>query len=188
MLLGQLKKPHYLLSWVFAFFFAMEQFLNWHHSHQAATVLMRPANSEFTQSLAYLILLADSLHNLIGGLAIGSTLSFDTKAGLSAALSAALHELPQELGDIAVFIACGWSRPKALLLNFLSGLSFLVGALITWFFPIQAGPLIPIAAGNFIYVAAADLIPEVKKHGSFKLNLLHFLTFMLGVALIYLLR
>ena len=173
----------------FCLFFAIEQFLHWHHTHSPEMASKTHSEqSEVKTSLSsymvWLLLVADSLHNLLGGLAIGTTLIHDTKAGLAAALAAALHEMPQELGDMAIFIACGMSKPKALYLNLLSSLTFPLGALLSWFAEFEALPLlILIAAGNFIYIAATDLIPEVKNNTNLLSNILHFLMFLLGVGL-----
>jgi zinc and cadmium transporter len=76
------------------------------------------------------------------------------------------------------------SKPKALYLNLLSSLTFPLGAFLSWFAEFEALPLlIPIAAGNFIYIAATDLIPEVKNNTNLLSNIIHFLMFLLGVGL-----
>jgi zinc and cadmium transporter len=115
--------------------------------------------------LTYLILLGDGLHNFLGGLAIGGIFIIDIRLGIASWLAAAAHELPQELGDFAVLIHGGWSKRSALLFNFLSGLTFLLGGLIAYIlsFQLDVSWLIPFAAGNFIYIGASDLIPEMNK-------------------------
>ena len=104
-------------------FFLLEQFLHWHHCHQPVS-RHRP--------VGYLILLADGVHNLIGGLAVGGAFVVDVELGLVAWLVAAAHEVPQELGDFGILVPSGWSRRAALLFNLASGLTFLVGALIAY--------------------------------------------------------
>jgi zinc and cadmium transporter len=165
----------------FAAFFGLEQFLNWHHCHRT-TCEHKP--------LTYLILVADGLHNFVGGLAVAGAFLVDVKVGVSAWLAAAAHEVPQELGDFAVLVHGGWKPSRALLFNFLSALTFLAGGLAAY-----AGSrafnvsfLLPFAAGNFIYIAAADLIPEVKHHTSLAHNVLHFAAFSAGLALLLLVR
>jgi len=161
----------------FAVFFGLEQFLHWHHCHRADTACKKP--------LTYLILIGDGLHNFLGGLAVAGTFIIDIRLGVVTWLAAAAHEVPQELGDFAVLMHGGWERRKALLYNLLSALTFLVGGLIAYAtsFRFDVSFLVPFAAGNFIYIGAADLIPEVKGHADPQANVIHFVAFAAGVAL-----
>ena len=163
----------------FATFFALEQFLHWHHCHRASADCKKP--------LTYLILLGDGLHNFLGGLGVAAVFLVDVRLGLTAWLAAAAHEVPQELGDFGVLIHGGWTRGRALLFNFLSGLAFLLGGLVTWAasHAIDAEVLVSFAAGNFIYIGASDLVPEVNKHKSAWASLVHFLAFAAGIALLW---
>src|SRR5690606_39572549 len=90
-------------------------------------------------------------------------------------LAAAAHEVPQELGDFAVLVHGGWDRRWALLFNVLSALTFLVGGLVAYAasFRLDVSFLMPFAAGNFIYIAASDLIPEVRSEVNAGDNLVH---------------
>jgi zinc and cadmium transporter len=165
----------------FALFLGLEQFLHWHHCHRAPSE-HRP--------LTYLILIADGVHNFIGGLAVAGAFLIDARVGISAWLAAAAHEVPQELGDFGILIHGGWKKGPALLYNFLSALTFLAGGLFAYAAAYTADVtfLLPFAAGNFIYIAAADLIPEIKHEESAMLNVVHFLSFLVGVALLLLVR
>jgi zinc and cadmium transporter len=166
----------------FAVFFALEQFLHWHHCHRAATACRKP--------LGYMILLGDGLHNLLGGLAVAGTFLMDIRLGVTAWLAAAAHEVPQELGDFGVLLHSGWSRRKALLFNVLSGLTFLVGGVLAYAasYRIDVSFLVPFAAGSFIYIGASDLVPEVNRHADARANLVHFVSFLVGLGLMALLR
>jgi zinc and cadmium transporter len=166
----------------FALFFALEQFLHWHHCHRA--------DAECKKPLTYLILLGDGLHNFLGGLGVAGVFLIDIRLGVTAWLAAAAHEVPQELGDFGVLVHGGWSRGRALLFNLLSGATFLLGALVTWFAArtIDVGFLVPFAAGNFLYIGASDLVPEVNKHRSVPSSIVHFLAFAAGLALLWALR
>jgi zinc and cadmium transporter len=168
-----------LLVLGFALFMGLEQFLHWHHCHRASADCRKP--------LTYLILLGDGLHNFIGGLAIASTFLIDIRLGITAWLAAAAHEVPQELGDFGVLVHGGWSKGRALLFNVLSALTFLAGGLLTYVlsFAVDVSYLIPLAAGNFLYIAAADLVPEVNKHPSWRANVVHMGMFLLGAGLMY---
>lgn len=161
----------------FAFFLALEQFLHWHHCHQPPSA-HRP--------LTYLILIADGIHNFIGGLAVAGAFLIDVKVGMSAWIAAAAHEVPQELGDFGILIHGGWRKGSALLYNFLSALTFLIGGMVAYAVSrtVDVTFLLPFAAGNFIYIAAADLIPELKHEENLGLHALHFGSFILGLALL----
>ena len=166
----------------FAFFLLIEQLLHWHHCHREDTHCKKPQT--------YLILVGDGIHNFIGGIAVAGTFLIDIRLGISTWLAAAAHEVPQELGDFGVLVHGGWSPKKALLLNLLSASTFLLGGLVTYSlsFSNWIYYLIPFAAGNFIYIGASDLVPEVNKHESFYRNLLHFCCFCLGLAFLFVLR
>ena len=166
----------------FCVFFALEQFLHWHHCHLPTVNCKQP--------LSYLILIGDGLHNFIGGLAIAGIFLIDIRLGIMAWLAAAAHEIPQELGDFGVLIHGGWERSKALLFNVVSGLMFLLGGLLSYSlsFSFDVSYLIPFAAGNFIYIGASDLVPEVNKHEDFKANAINYGIFVLGVLLMLLVK
>jgi zinc and cadmium transporter len=163
----------------FTLFFALEQFLHWHHCHRADADCRKP--------LTYLILLGDGLHNFLGGVGVAGVFLIDVRLGIAAWLAAAAHEVPQELGDFGVLIHGGWDKRKALLLNLASGATFLLGGLAAYAASsaIDVSVLVPFAAGNFIYIGASDLVPEVNKHRDIRASLLHFVSFSGGIALLW---
>ena len=146
----------------FTLFLALEQFLHWHHCHRASAECKTP--------LTYLILLGDGLHNFLGGVGVAGVFVLDVRLGVGAWLAAAAHEVPQELGDFGVLVHGGWRKGQALLFNLLSGLTFLLGGLVAYAASatIDVKALVPFAAGNFIYIGASDLVPEVNKHQRFR--------------------
>lgn len=158
----------------FVLFLLLERVIQRHVHHTAGP---RP--------LTYLILLGDGLHNLLGGLAIGAAFVTDIRLGWAAWLAAAAHEVPQELGDFGVLVHGGWPRRRAILLNLLSGLTFLVGALLALTVPAgwSITWLIPFAAGNFLYIAAVDLLPEVARTDEGTPPTTALVAFALGLAL-----
>jgi len=164
----------------FTVFLAMEQFLRWHHSHHASKASQAPA------PVTYLVLIGDALHNFLGGLAIGSTFLLDPTAGVIAWVAAAAHEVPQELGDFGVLVHGGWPRRKALWWNFLSAITFPLGGVVAWGVARQfaVGGLVLFGAGNFIYIAASDLIPEIKTSSGPRESATHFLLFLAGLGLL----
>lgn len=176
------NKPE-VLVWIivgFASFFALDQILEWHHCHKGPSQHIRP--------LGPLLLIADATHNFLGGLAIGAIFVVDIKAGIAAWIAAALHEIPQEIGDFGAIYHSGYSRSKTLLLNFISALTFPIGTVIAWYLgtAVDISFLIALGCGNFIYIASADLIPEVKRAEKLTSTLERFGFFLLGVFLLYL--
>ena len=176
---GEINKIFIILLVGFAIFFLLEQFIHWHHCHRAP--------SEHKHPVTYLILISDGVHNFLDGLAIGAAFIIDVRLGLATTLAIATHEIPQELGDFGILIHGGWKKIKALLFNFFSGLTAVAGGIVAWLIAgnIEIIYLLPFAAGNFIYIAASDLIPEIKNHDQAGRNILHFLAFISGIALMY---
>ena len=140
--------------------FAVERFLQWRHCHI-------PTSTDHPHSFAYMNLFGDAVHNLIDGLIIGGSYIVSIPIGIATTLAVIFHEIPQEIGDFGVLLYGGFSKRKALWLNFLIALTAISGALVAIilssvlesFIPL----LIPFAAGNFIYIAGSDLIPEIRK-------------------------
>lgn len=114
-----------------------------------------------------MILVGDAIHNVADGVAIAVAFVADLKAGLVASLAVVVHELPQEIGDYAILVAHGYSRPRALFWLVLVQLSALLGAAGTlwathamqWAIPL----VMAASAGGFVYIAAADLLPELQR-------------------------
>jgi zinc and cadmium transporter len=173
------REPLVLFTWVaagFTVFFVLEQFLHWHHCH-------RGCEEHDRKPLGTLILVADGVHNLLGGLAVGGAFLADVRLGIAAWIAAAAHEVPQELGDFGVLVHAGWSPRRALVFNFLTALTFLAGGILAWAVARAIEPwfLLPFAAGNFLYIAAADLIPEIKHEPLPSRAAQHFVAFLTGL-------
>ena len=164
----------------FMSFLVLEQFLHWHHCHRAYGT-HRP--------VGYLILAADGLHNLIGGLAVGSAFVLDLRLGVVTWLVAAAHEVPQELGDFGLLLHSGWSRGHALAYNVVSALTFPIGGVVAYGLSgaVDVTLLVPFAAGNFLYIAAADLIPQFTSQESMQDKLTHTASFVVGLGGLYVL-
>lgn len=166
----------------FLTFFALEQFLHYHHCHRAS--------ADCRQPLTYLVLVGDGLHNLLGGMAVAGTFLVDVRLGVTTWLAAAAHEIPQELGDFGVLVHGGFAKRSALLLNLLSASTFLVGGLLAWAvsFRFDVSVLVAFAAGNFLYIGASDLVPEVNRHRNAATNVVLFGAFAAGLGLLLLIR
>ncbi|HEY0818299.1 MAG TPA: ZIP family metal transporter [Rhizobacter sp.] len=112
------------------------------------------------------VLLGDSIHNFCDGVIIAAAFLTDTQVGIVTALAVIAHEIPQEVGDYIVLLNAGFSRSKALFYNAMSGLAAVAGGVLGYFI---VGPwvslfpyLLVVAASSFIYVAVADLIPQLQ--------------------------
>lgn len=180
--LGNTTSTYVWICFGFATFFCLEQFLHWHHCH-------RPT-SEHVHPLTYLLLIADTVHNCVEGLAVGATFIVDIRLGITTWLVAAAHELPQEMGDFGVLVYGGWSVKKALVYNTLSNMSFLVGGIGAYLLSgvFRVATVVPFAAGSFLYIAAVDLVPEINKHHRIRTNVLHFACFVAGLGLLLAIR
>jgi zinc and cadmium transporter len=160
----------------FTTFLGLEQFLHWHQTHRG------PANAK--QPVTHLILIGDAIHNFIGGLAISSTFIMNPQSGVAAWIAGAMHEIPQELGDFGILVHGGYPPRQALLWNTISALTFPLGALLAYLAAqqLEVSGLVLFGAGNFIYIAASDLVPEIKAHKSFRAAATHFGFFAIGIA------
>ena len=137
-------------------------------------------------------LLGDAIHNLIDGLIIGVTFVINTSLGIASTIAIILHEIPQELGDFAVLVHGGFSIKKALLANFLTALTAVLGGILGYFlitFTENAMMyLLPFAAGGFIYISASDLLPELRKEVNVKKAIINFLIFLVGIGLMFVVK
>ncbi len=171
----------------FCLFLITEQFLHWHHGHHGEHCCGDLEHIRTKKELSSLILIGDGVHNLIDGLVIAAAFMVSPITGVVTTIAVALHEIPQEIGDFGVLVYAGMKRIKALFYNLISGLTAVVGGVIGFFFAGVTDTaviyLLPIAAGGFIFLAASDLIPEIKHHDSWKRMVIHFLVFVLGIGL-----
>ena len=146
-------------------FFVLEKLVLWRHSHdhghdcgEHSPILPKRARSS-----AWLVLIGDSLHNFVDGLVIGAAFLANPHLGVASAIAVIAHEIPQEVGDFAIFLRGGFSVPRALGLNLLSSLASLVGGWVAYFTLGQAQDLLPyalaLAVASLLYVAMSDLIP-----------------------------
>jgi len=167
----------------FVAFFVLEKFLYWHHHH----VRKHAVEKQFV----YLNLIGDGIHNFFDGVLIAAAFLQNATLGFSTTVAVVFHEIPQEIGDFGLLVYGGLSKKRALLYNFLTALTAVLGALAAFFFSTHIrglpGLVLPIAAGGFIYVAATDLIPELHKETDVKKSFLQFSAFLAGAALLALL-
>lgn len=174
-----LKTSLYILSGII-FSFIAEKFIHWRHCHM-------PHSKEHIHPFAIMNLLGDGVHNFIDGLIIGASYLVSIPTGIATTIAVILHEIPQEIGDFGVLLQGGFSKSKALAFNFLTATTAVLGAIISLMLSSYIEGLttflIPFAAGNFIYIAGSDLIPELHKEVKFERSLIQLITFLLGIAI-----
>ena len=159
-------------------FFVLEKFLHWHHHGEDMDELdIHPVGK--------LILFSDGVHNFLDGIIIAASFMVSVPVGIATTIAVILHEIPQEVGDFAVLLHSGYTKKRALCLNFLSALTALLGAAAFFIIGGVAESLntyfLPIAAGGFIYIAVADLIPELHKTKEAKHSFYQLTAVVLGV-------
>ena len=159
-------------------FFIIERFLHWHHHGE-------DKENTHIHPVGKLIIFSDGVHNLIDGLIIGASYIISIPVGIATTLAVILHEIPQEMGDFGVLIHAGYTKKRALWLNFLSALLALVGVIFSFILGNMAESfviwILPFAAGGFIYIAIADLMPELHKTKNLKFSLYQIFAVLLGV-------
>jgi len=167
----------------FLLFFCIEKFLHWHHCHKGNCKI---------NPFAYMNLVGDGIHNFIDGMIVAVAYIASIPLGIITTFVIALHELPQEMGEFGVLVYAGYSKKKATFYNFLSGLTAIIGGIIGFFLYNYVDSLmifiLPIAAGGFLYIAASDLIPELKKEVSLKKSAISLLIVIIGISIMYFVR
>jgi len=169
-------------------FFVLEKLLHWHH-HDHFDPDEHVHVEREVKPLGYLVLTSDTAHNFIDGLVIGAAYLVSVEVGIAATIAVILHEIPQELSDYGVLLHAGFSKKKALLTNFGTGLTAVLGAILVVTIGNVSELLVAIisafAAGMFLYIAGSDLIPELHKVPSRKNSLWQLVMMLLGIALMF---
>jgi zinc and cadmium transporter len=151
-----------LLAGVLAFFL-LEKLVLWRHCHDTHECEVH------TSSAASLVIVGDAFHTFVDGAVIAAAVVTSIPLGITTALAVATHEIPQEVGDVAILLRAGFSRWRAFTLNLLSGIGGILGAIGMLAASRSMPNLLPyvlaFAAGNFLYVAMSDLIPDLHRGG-----------------------
>jgi zinc and cadmium transporter len=167
----------------FLSFFLIERFIHWFHHHQ------HEFTDEAVKPTVPLIITSDTVHNFIDGVVIASTFLVSIPLGVVTTLAVAIHEIPQEIGDFGILLHKGMRRKKIIIVNFLSALAALLGALIAYLLGERIEASLPIllsiTAGFFIYISASDLIPEIHHENRRGFALVETLLLFLGVGTIW---
>ncbi len=170
----------YLVMAGFLFFFLVEKYLHWHHHHdENEGIHIHP--------VGYINIISDAIHNFIDGVLIGVSYLVSIPLGIATTLAVILHEIPQEIGDFGVLISAGFTRKRALWINFLSACTAIVGTVLSLAFGARLEILttyaIPLTAGGFFYIAAVDLLPTLQKETRPLRSFLQLFAIIVGVAI-----
>jgi zinc and cadmium transporter len=171
--------PIYILVGILTSYI-IESGLHWHHCRGECKTKIKP--------MGYLISIGDGIHNFIDGIVLGAAYLADFNLGVITTIAIIAHEIPQEISDFGILIKAGYSKKRALIVNFFTASTIIVGSLVAYFFATSAETLIPLigfAGGNFLYLALSDLVPELHEHNSTKRTITKFAVMLFGIALLY---
>ena len=168
----------------FFIMFILEKLVHWHHSKKTGG----QCGHGHGYSLAPINLIGDGIHNFLDGLVIAGAYSVNIAIGFATTIAVIFHEVPQEIADFGVLLYSGMSKFKALLFNFLSAATAIVGVLIGIVLVNKLSGfthfIIPFAAGNFLYIAASNLLPELHRHCKIYETLQHLFAIVLGITIV----
>jgi zinc and cadmium transporter len=161
-------------------FFVLEKLVLWRHCHDSGCAVHGQAGP--------LILIGDAFHNFVDGMVIAAAFLTSIPLGITAAFAVIAHEIPQELGDFAILLEGGYGRRKAMVLNGLSSIATVPGAVAAYFCLGEVSAAVPyilaLSAASFIYIATADLIPGLHRRATPAASLLQFLLLLAGIGTI----
>ncbi len=172
--------PSFLVIVGILLFFSLERFLRWRHCHDIDCL-------DHRKTVASMILIGDAAHNLIDGMIIAGSFMVSIPLGLATTIAVVFHEIPNEIGEFGVLIHSGFTIKKALLYNFLSGLTAILGTIIVLVIGSKINDfslfLLPITAGGFLYIAGSDLLPELHHEIKLSTSFWQMLLMILGIAI-----
>lgn len=179
-----IRQPSLWILLGIIFLFILEKFFNWHHEH---THKHDADCAHAPLPVGPLSLIAGGMHNFLDGAIIAASWLVSMPAGIATTIAVILHEIPHEMGDLGILLHAGYGRRKAFLYNFYSGLVAIAGAAAALVagaaVQASAAYILPFAAGNFIYIAGSDLVPELHKTKHVGHSLLQLGAILVGVAL-----
>jgi len=164
----------------FILFFLIEKVLHWRHCHKGECDV---------HTFQYMNLVGDSIHNFIDGLIMAASFVVSIPLGITTTIAIATHEIPQEIGDFGVLLYGGFSKKKAITLNFAIALTAVLGGIVGYFVSSLTENIVvfilPFAAGGFIYIAATDLVPEIRKELDMKKYMATLIVFICGILIMW---
>jgi zinc and cadmium transporter len=164
----------------FILFFLIEKVLHWRHCHKGECDV---------HTFQYMNLVGDSIHNFIDGMIMAASFVVSIPLGITTTIAISTHEIPQEIGDFGVLLYGGFSKKKAILLNFVVALTAVMGGIVGYFVSSLIDNIVlfilPFAAGGFLYIAATDLVPEIRKELDMKKYMVTLLVFICGILIMW---
>jgi zinc and cadmium transporter len=164
----------------FILFFLIEKVLHWRHCHKGECDV---------HTFQYMNLVGDSIHNFIDGLIMAASFVVSIPLGVTTTIAIATHEIPQEIGDFGVLLYGGFSKKRAITLNFVVALTAVLGGIVGFFVSKFIDNIVifilPFAAGGFIYIAATDLVPEIRKELDMKKYMATLIVFICGILIMW---
>lgn len=171
-------------------FFLLEKFLVFHHHSHGHEERLTPAETKLA-GVRPLLIIGDTLHNLLDGIVIAIAFLADPSLGIITAIAIVAHEIPQEIGDFSVLLASGMRRSRVALWNIISAFVSPIGAVIGY---VAGGALensqpflLAAITGSFLYIALADLVPTIKHEHRAKHSLGQTSFLLLGIVVVLLL-
>lgn len=181
---GNVERVSLMVLTGIVIFFILEKVLFWHHCHL-------PTHEQHKHPVGVMNLISDGVHNFLDGVIIAGSFLVNIPLGIATTIAVILHEIPQEIGDFGILLHSGYTRRKALFFNFLTACLAIVGACITLLIGERVEDIVkyvvPITLGGFVYISAADLIPEIHNEEHTGRSILQFLFFILGILVMALL-
>ena len=169
-------------------FFVLEKMVLWRHCHVDACEAHGPQDHHRARASATLILWGDAFHNVLDGVLIAAAFMTNPHLGIVTTVAVFAHEIPQEVGDLAILLNGGMSRARALVLNVAVSLASVAGAIVAWYLMAEALYVLPyalaIAAASFLYVAVADLIPGLHRRVDARTSVQQVVLIALGILII----
>lgn len=169
-------------------FFLLEKLVLWRHCHNDDCEAHGPSDQHRASASGVMILVGDGVHNFLDGLLIAAAFLTDIHLGVVTSIAVIAHEIPQEVGDLAVLLSAGLKTAKAFTLNLLASLTSVLGGITGWVLLDQATELLPyvlaIAASSFLYIAVADLIPGLHRNVEVRASVLQVLLIAAGVLVV----
>jgi len=168
-------------------FFLMESLLHWFHGHRHNSQHTK-SDSHKSEPVIPLLIIGDTLHNFIDGIAIAAGFMVSPVTGIIATIAVSAHEIPKEIGDFGLLLSKGMSRTKVLLVNVLSALATVVAAVLFFIIGesvhIEIAPVLALIAGFFIYIAVSDIIPSIHHRKNRRYAIIQSAILLAGVALV----
>jgi zinc and cadmium transporter len=182
--IGDVERVSVLVLVGIVIFFILEKVLFWHHCHL-------PTHEQHKHPVGIMNLISDGVHNFMDGVIIAGSFLVDVPLGIATTIAVVLHEIPQEIGDFGILLHSGYTKRRALFFNFLTACLAILGAVVTLIIGERVESVVqyvlPLTLGGFIYIAAADLIPEIHREEHTGRSFAQFFMFIIGIGVMSLL-